>query len=249
MKKLFLVFFLATMCGCTYHFQSREPVTAASYKAPSYPDPDSVGRLRRLVLMPVEIKSYEGRHDSPKDQTDTALRYESACYGYLTDKKGYDVVRTRDDNGIWNSGMLSTSGYGGIEALNARWREARTGEEKASIIREISRAFGADGVITIQIRELKPWGFAEALLNIAFMDIPLFYRVISPNIKVCIYQGVSGRLVWRQAQAGFMQVEGKDTPRRRWSASGNLVPLLEDLQNAVPPQLLKREDFHFNLLH
>jgi hypothetical protein len=231
MKNIFFVLLSLTICGCTYHSQSKDPIAPVTYKATPYRSADSVGKLRRLVLMPVKIKSYKGKYVSVKDQEAAALSYEDACANFLTEKKGYEIVVVRDTDGKWRRGLFEDSGYDNIQDLYQKWHEEKAEKHTASVIQKIGGALNVDGVLVIRIKERKPWGGIEGILNIALMNLPLFYNIVSPNIGAWIYETATGRLVWREEHSIF----GSEIT----TARASLISLFADLENAVPRQLIK----------
>jgi hypothetical protein len=231
MRNTYIVLLFFTIYGCAYHSQSKDPVTPATYKAASYRSADSVGKLRRLALMPVEIKSYKGKYVSVKDEAAAALSYEDACAHFLTGKKGYEIVVVRDKDGKWRSGLFENSGYGTIQDLYQKWHKETVEKNTAPDIQKIGHALNVDGVLVLRIKERKPWGVTAGILNIALMNIPLFYNMASPNIGAWIYETATGRLVWREEHSTF----GSETI----PATDSLTNLFADMENAVPRQLIK----------
>jgi hypothetical protein len=230
MKNVFFVLVFLTICGCTYHSQSKDPITPVTYKATSCRSPESVGKLRRLVLMPVEIRSYKGRYVSVKDQEAAAQSYEDACAHFLTEQKGYEVVVVRDTDGKWRSGLLTNSGHENIQDLYQKWHKEKGEKHTRSVIQQIGGALNVDGVLVIRIKERKPWGVTKGLMNIALMNIPLYHNIASPNTGAWIYETSTGRLVWRQERSTFVD---------KTTSATTLVILFADLENAVPLQLIK----------
>ncbi len=230
MRNIFFVLLLLTICGCTYHSQSKDPIAPVTYKATPYRSADSVGNLRRLVLMPVKIKAYKGKYDSAKDQKAAALSYKNACAHFLTEKKGYEIVVVSDTDGKWRSSLFENSGYDNIQDLYQKWHKEKAEKHTASVIQKIGGALNVDGVLVIRTKERKPWGAIEGILNITLMNIPLFYSLASPDIGAWIYETAKGRLVWREEHSTF----GIETTR-----ASDLIRLFADLENAVPRQLIK----------
>jgi len=230
-RHLFFVFLFVTIVGCTYHSESKEPVAPVTYEGTQYRKASSVGHLRRLAIMPVEIKPYKGKYSSTKDQEAAELSYENACIKFLTEKKGYEIVAVRDAEEKWRSELLSDSRYSSIRDLYQKWHQEIGKGDATSVIQKIGRALNADGVLVVRLKERKPWGGLDGILNIALMDIPLFYRLISPDIGAWIYETATGRLVWSEEHSIF----GGDPSK----VSNSLISLFAELENAVPRQLIK----------
>jgi hypothetical protein len=230
MKNIFLVLLSLAFFSCTYHSQSKAPVTPVTYNTAQYRGEASVGKLRCLALMPVEIKSYKGKYISLKEQEATAQSYGDACGNFLINEKGYEIVVVRDIDGKWQNDLIEKSGYDNIQDLYKKWHK-KSGEKHAvSDIHKIGQALNVDGVLVIQIKERKPWGITQALLNIALMNIPLFYKIGSPTIGTWIYETTTGRVVWSQE---YSDIDQED------EVSFSYIKLFADLENAVPRQLIE----------
>lgn len=230
MRNILFVLLFLTICACTYHSQSKDQVAPVTYKSKPYRSADSLGKLRRLALMPVEIKSYRDKYVSVKDHAAAAVSYEDACANFLTEKKGYEIVVARNADEKWRSGLFEDSGYNNIQDLYQKWHKEAADMQASSVIQKIGGALNVDGVLVIRIKERKPWGLTEGLLNIALINIPLFYNVASPNIGAWIYETATGRLVWREERSIF----GNEAA----TATDSLISLFADLENAVPRQLI-----------
>ncbi len=90
-----------------------------------------------------------------------------------------------------------------------------------------------DGILVIWIKERRvnegKWGLRGALLNLALMNSPLFYHIVTPDSGASIYETTTGQTVWREAYSV--------APASTFCVS--LVDLFTDLENAVPRQLIK----------
>ncbi len=220
------------MCGCRYHSQTDEPVTPLTYEAPKYRSASSIGNLRRLAMMPIDIKSYKGKYDSAKDQLTAALSYEDECANFLTDEKGYEIVVLRDLDENCRNGLLENVKCICNKELYQKWKTTTEKKKTATTIQEIGRALNVDGILVIWIKERRihegKWGW-RGVLNIALMNIPLTYHAVAPDIGATIYETTAGQIVCREAHSVFA-----DT-----AAASCLVDLFADLENAVPRQLIK----------
>jgi hypothetical protein len=232
MRNLFFVLLSVTICSCTYHSQSKNPVVPISYEATQYRKANSVGNLRRLAVMPIEIKPYKGKYSCAKDQEAATLNYENAYTKFLNEKKGYEIVAVRDSEEKWRSELLSDSKCSNIKELCQKWHKDIEEGNTVSVIKKIGRTLNVDGVLVVHIKERKPWGVTEGLLNIALLDIPLFYNIFSPEIGVWIYGTATGQLIWREERSIFITGDESVT-------TDSLISLFADLENAVPQQLTK----------
>lgn len=212
-----------TLTACTYHSQTTEPVIPATYQQTSLRPPESVGHLRRLILLPVEIIPYEGQFSSPQEQDSAALSYENACTRFLSHDKGYEVLQLRESDGRWRDAAT--------KELYRQWDKTPKGTETTSTAQAIGAMLNADGVLLIRVKLQKPWGFGKGILNIALMNIPLFYSIAAPNIGAWIYEAASGRIVWQEEHSIGLEENTEVVPA--------LLNLFADLENAVPHQLIK----------
>ena len=204
-----------------------------TYEAPLVRRADSVGKLRRLALMPLEIIN-KGKYDSPKDQVAAAQSYEDICANFLTRDKGYEIARVRDADGKWQNDLLDKSENSSIQELYREWHKEKAEKHTASVIQKIGRALNVDGVLVVRITERK-MSLAEgglwACLNIALLNIPLFYLMISADKGAWIYETATGRLVWYEERSAIAD--------ERSPITVSLSSLFRDMENAVPRQLIK----------
>lgn len=100
------------------------------------------------------------------------------------------------------------------------------------MVQEIGRVMKVDGLVVIRYKERRQWNAFDGILNIALMNIPLFYRFSAANMGAWIFETNSGRMVWRTEQAGdFGMHEG--------SPGSELNILFYNMENAVPLQLIE----------
>jgi hypothetical protein len=225
MRTIVLVLLCFAILGCSYHSQSKEPVSPLTYTATLDRRPDSTGKLRRLALMPVELEPYSGEYASKKDEEAGGFRYQDACAGYLTEKKGYQVVVVRDTVQDWYR----------------EWKKDEGEDHAPRVVQEVSRALNVDGVVVVRIKGRKPWGTLEGLMNIALINIPLFYRIGTTNIGAWIYEGASGRVVWQHEVSDISGTNGDaaTTAATTNTTTAFLIGLFTNLENAVPRQLVE----------
>jgi hypothetical protein len=240
MKNLFLVLLLMTMCSCTYHSQTEEPITPLTFEAPEYRSANSIGNLRRLALMPIKLHSYKGKYDSEKDQLIAALSYEDRCANFLASDKGYEIVVLRDLDRNCRNGLSKNVECICSQELYQKWQKATAKKKTVPIIQEIGRALNVDGVLVVWKKErrfkLDPmsrgWkATSEAILNLALLNTPLVYNIVTPDIGGMIYETATGRLVWHKERSSMAEQSS--------TFHGQIFNLFVDLENAVPRQLIK----------
>lgn len=234
MRNVSFFVMLLALYGCSYHSQTKDPITPVTYKDTPYRAANSIGKLRRLAVMPIEIESYNGKYASEKEQEAAALSYQETVAKFMIEKKGYEIVVVRDEDGKWQDDLLGTPGHDNIKDLYQKWHKEPADKHTTSVIQKVGRALHIDGVLVIRIKERKPWGVTEMILNIALLDIPLFYAIASPNIGAWIYEVSTGRLVWREEHSADTAIFGLPG-----TTTDFLISLFANLENAVPHQLIK----------
>ncbi len=239
MRKLLLILLIFVMCGCRYHSQTDDPVTPVTYEALQYRSESSIGNLRRLALMPTELKSYKGKYDSEKNQLTAALSYEDACANFLTDEKGYKIVVLRDVDEKCKNGLLENVECICNQDLYQKWKKSSVKKKTTSAIQEMGTALNVDGILVIWNKErqdLDDWeqlwkAGLFALSNIPLLFTPIYYYTMTPDIGAWIYETATGELVWSAVDSLY--------PSETFHDSGRIVNLFTDMENAVPRQLIK----------
>jgi len=226
-----MIILLMMIYSCSYNEQFKDTITPVTYQDTPHRSADSIGKLRRLLIMPVEVLSYKGRYLS-RDSLETAeIKYEKACVQFLTEKKGYNIITLRGADGKLKTDLLKDLDDKKILTTYKTWRRESPGKQSAEIIQNIGNIMSVDGVLVVWIKERRPWNAIDGILNIALMNIPLVYNMASPNIGALIYETSTGDLVWSEKQSTFIIEPDNYTD--------SIVSLFTDLENAVPLQLIK----------
>lgn len=226
-----MLLILILLCACTYHAGPDGPVTPVSYPKPPHRNADSIGILRRLAIMPMDLIPLSDPKSPGADLTQKALNYETGCANYLSSVKGYEVVLARNFENDWRQWLSAEDGYGGYREAYRKWRSGNEQERTRSMVGNIGRAMQVDGIIVIRMKERKPWNAFDGIMNIALMNIPLVVLMRKSNIGAYIFETASGRMVWRTEQSTFGS-EGI-------SYGHALTGLFFDMENAVPRQLIE----------
>ena len=240
MRYIFYLLIALAIYGCTYHSQSEEPKTPVSYKETPYRSSNSIGLLRRLVIMPVAHEPYKDEYTSVKEQEAAAQSFQKVCADFLTDIKGYEILTIKDVGGEWDWDRIGYNNNAespessNLNNLYQQWHEETAGKHTEQVIQKIGRTLNADGVVVMWVKEREAWDAIDGILNIAFMNAPLFYNLGYPNIGAWIYETSSGQLVWSAKHSTFGEVEGTST-----SNMNHVVNLFVNMENAVPSQLTK----------
>jgi len=233
MKKTILLLFLLLL-SCSYHWQSEGQITPVSYDAPSYRRANSIGRLRRLVLMPIELEAYEGKYDSLNKKARVS-EYTQFCQNILTAQKGYEVFVVSDGADTAAEPLQNTAYITVPKNLLEDWSREPVKEHSSSLVQKIGASLNVDGIVVIWIKERKPWNIVDGLMNLAFANIPLFYNIVTTDRGVWIYETASGQLVWRAESSCEFTAQSPDQSQSKEC----LADLLMNMENAVPRQLTK----------
>lgn len=226
--RIIIFILLLTIGGCTYSSQSEDERTPKTYQRTQYREASSIGHLRRLALMPIQIEKYEGKNTYEENPEIELLKYEHFCAQYLTVTKGYqiEVVRVSEDK--WKNTVLEKLDLPNVQELYKKWNEEEADSHTKIIIQQIGGTLKVDGILVIRISEHMLWNPVLSLLNVFLMNIPLFYTMMEPNIGAWIYETASGELVWYKKFSDFVDEVA--------TTEAHLQRLFWDLDNAVPQQ-------------
>jgi hypothetical protein len=233
MKKIVLLVFLL-LSGCSYHWQSESQITPISYDAPSHRRATSIGKLRRLVLMPVELEACEGKHDSIRKKARIS-EYTRFCESLLTAERGYEVLVVSDGADTATEPLQNSAYITVPQNLFEDWSREPVKEHSSSLVQKIGTRLNVDGLVVIWIKERKPWNYIDGLINLALANIPLFYNIATTDRGVWIYETASGQLVYRAESC----CEFVDQSPDQSQSKACLASLLMNLENAVPRQLTR----------
>jgi len=232
MKNVVFIIILITLTGCTYHWETAEPLHPTSYKTKTYRSESSIGKLRKLVLMPVYYETYNDRYSTVKEYQEKSRQIEALCLKYLQEKKGYEIVMLSDNTGQWNQSLFDQNTSAVAKKLYKEWTSEKYDFHSAKLIKQIGTLLDVDGILVIRLNEEKTWDTLDGVMNIALMNIPLFYRLSKPVNGAWIYETTSGNLVWSEESASINDNVSADI--------NTLLQLFRDLENAVPKQIIQR---------
>ena len=108
---------------------------------------------------------------------------------------------------------------------------ARAVGDRAQVLpdrRALAAELDVDGLVRVERYIVPPWSTAQAIGNIALVNIPLVRALNAVNLRISILEGRSGQVVWVRE----MQGEDSELDRRV-----DLGAALRNLDNAIPPQL------------
>ena len=136
--------FIIIISACSYHSETEDPVQAISYTSNTTRKASSVGKLRRLAFLPVEVIAYNGRYQTPSNLLSATKAYEKQCLDYLTQVKGYDVIIIRDSDPEWAYTILKKNGFKNLKKLFDSFPKSVLEKQGSTIIQVIGRNLGTD---------------------------------------------------------------------------------------------------------
>lgn len=229
--------------ACSAHvWEDPGTITPVSYQRLEGRIERSVGKLRRLLLVPARYR--EGKQwfaDAPGSSTvdkEDAVSREltSAALRVLSEYKGYEVIPLHlyEDMSPERLGVSAEELEKQIEAL-AEWaRSSGDGqaspEQVARIVSSIGRPFNADGILIIQ--GSRRYANFTTLLTIltASLTWPLIFLEGKEELRADVYEVSTGKIVWRRIRTG--PIAWPDLPPL-------VADLFRELEHAVPRALIQ----------
>ncbi len=231
---------LALGSGCspkTTH--TREKITPSSYADYQSNVNRSVGLLRRLLVVPLRYTVIHILDRKPKiDASLSTLMLEGAI-GFLRDWKGYEIIQYSKIQDKGGKGAPQAQSQPDPE-LKPIYEWAENSEvdssppaEVKNLVSDLSRRFGADGVLVLQgfHKAARPLLVASAILTIG-LAMPIALLDAKWEAKAHLYEASSGRIVWR-CRLNLLDKNGQFT-------RADVERLLGSLENAAPAALINK---------
>jgi hypothetical protein len=231
---------LALGSGCSAKVtQTREKVTPSSFNDYQSTVNRSVGLLRRLLVVPPQYTVIHILNRKPEmDASLSTLMLEGAT-GFLRDWKGYEIIQYPKIQDKGGKGAPHAQSQPGPE-LKPIYEWAENSEvdssppaEVKNLVSDLSRRFGADGVLVLQgfHKAARPLLVASAILTVG-LAMPLALMDAKWEAKAHLYEASSGRIVWRSR----LNLLDKNEQFTR----ADVERLLSSLENATPEALINR---------
>ena len=216
-------------CGCSHNvWTTSRHISPTTYSLREIPISRSVGRLRRLALMPVSFRLERGGSADPSDESEELrLRQDIAevARRFLVDWRGYEVVVVED----YVPDQLACM----LEWASVSENDAVPPVQVTRVVGDLARRHQVDGVMLIQgqLRMLSDLGFA-VILGTAGLAWPIVLPADSGGeLRVDLFESDSGRIVWRSRGEDWV---GDAT----LNFSLEVENLLDPLEHAVPRSMV-----------
>jgi hypothetical protein len=225
---LIAIVLIISLSGCSTTWETATPPEAKSYTVIQDQLSRSVGKLRRLLILPPVVRT----QDCPSNPSDNELSeiLYKGIERYLYDWKGYEVLCQSTKNEEDSKQLVMRLGD---------WQEGDIGDgfpsqtDRINLIKLANEA-QVDGIVITH-------GYIYCLNAI---DITLYFMIIGmpnwskklfgENLSTGIYDANSGRLTWKHHINVLHPSVGGGVDPSLW-ASG----LFSNIENAVPAVLSK----------
>ncbi len=226
-----LVILTLVLTACATTWQTEQPVTPSSYQTTRERIPRTVGKLRKLMVLPI-------RRNAPKvcrGDGEITIDYDDANYTaaaeYLATQKGYEVMRLDTArNAAWlNPEQNRDSLLEITEWFGKKNAHAIPGPLTGELLRNIRTADAADGLLIFVVqmdckKANTPMRTINAVLSLGISELPYDYDAFLPRVifRISILETAESRPVWGKYHS------------RDWSGKTDEEYLFEDLEPAVP---------------
>ncbi|HEY5672162.1 MAG TPA: hypothetical protein VIR78_00485 [Malonomonas sp.] len=224
---LLLAIFFGTT-GCSSQWTAKSSPQARTYSAPTDQIERTVGKLRRLLLLPVIIQT----KDCPKTPTDDQLSktLQAAVGPYLANWKGYEVVEWEDTDQLEPQLLLRLG-----DGQTKKGKENFPLETERKALMALVAEAQIDGILVIK-GDLKCLNAIDVLLYFMIVGMPNWaHKISGKNLSAGIYSAHDGRLVWLSYIHVLPPAVGGGSASAYWANS-----LFREIENAVPEVLLER---------
>ena len=221
---LLLVVFLG-LVGCSSQWTTKSSPQALTYSATTDQVERTVGKLRRLLLLPVVIQT----KDCPTtSDAQLAKALQAAVEPYLSDWKGYEVVEWETIAPVEQQLLLRLG-----EGQTKKGKENFPPEADRKALMALVAKEEIDGILVIN-GDIKCLNAIDVLLYFIIIGMPNWAQKISgENLSAGIYSAADGRLVWLSYIHVLPPAVGGGSDSAYW-ANG----LFREIENAVPAVLL-----------
>ncbi len=181
--------FAVTLASCSTTWQSTRQPKAMSYVNAADHVERTVGRLRRLLILPT---GFHTSHCGSMSDTAEGDALDNSIITLLTQWKGYDVVQAKAEDRLE---LVNLS-----EALG-KWQDKHSGTEPlenttAGRLSILASDYTIDGVVVVHT-DIQCLSVGEIVSYFAIIGMPHFWRKLTrENVSAGIYDAGAAGLIW-----------------------------------------------------
>ena len=222
--------FALSVTGCgPQASQMREPFEPLSYRVTSDPLRRNVGRLRRLVVLPIGVRILDG--NGQPDAAEAPLRNGVArvVVPFLRDRRGYEISEAHDP-------AAAKTVIGWLKSKTPPKVGTQAPENVAAAIRALCSATNSDGIIVIY-GSIKPPSWVSFALTIATAAVAWPVLLVDSHywLRADIAEAARGKIVW-SSHFENLNISGERPDR----LPSQVLDMLEPLEFAVPKILVEQ---------
>ncbi len=193
-------------------WQDSREITPISYRVSELQSGKSVGKLRRLAILPIVFDWNYNIVEGRPSEVDENLYKRALLYRakyILRGQKGYEVIEPEIYEDVYAEKLgISEDEMGDINNGLTAW--AKTSENGAlppesirSMVSKLGRSLNADGLLVIQGHShFCNAGFVMTVLT-ASLAFPVLMICNDYELRADVFEVASGRIVWRNVIHGL----------------------------------------------
>jgi hypothetical protein len=179
-------------------WQTAQPVTPTTYERVGAPVERTIGKLRRLAVLPVKmdvtLPLFGGAFSEPRTR-DAEARLAATWAGrttaFLSGTKGYEIVPLE----------ALGAGEAALSAL-ADWapdaeEDATAPPDTAAAVASLARRLGVDGFVAVRGLQRAPNASLVLTILTASLTWPLIALENREAYRAAVVEAATGRVVWR----------------------------------------------------
>ncbi len=204
-------FLFCFACSSKVWQDSRE-ITPISYRASAQQSGKSVGKLRRLAILPIGFDwNYNIAEGKPSKVDENLYKRAllSSAKDILRSQKGYEMIDPEIYKDVYAEKLrISENEMGDITNVLTAW--AKTSDNGTlppelirSMVSKLGRSLNVDGLLVIQGHShFCNGGFLMTVLT-ASLAFPVLLICNDYELRADVYEVASGRIVWRNLIHGL----------------------------------------------
>ena len=203
--------------------QMRDPVRPLSYRASNDPLPRNVGRLRRLVVLPVRIHVLDGNGNPDVTQASLRDQIARAIMPFLRDQRGYEISEAHD-----RVAAKTVSNW--FESSRRLKVGSEAPQNVAAAVRVLCSDTNSDGIIVIY-GSIKPPSWVSFALTIGTAALAWPVLLVDSHywLRADIAEAARGKIVW-SSHYEDINISGEPPTR----LPSQVLDMLDPLEFALP---------------